>query len=545
MKDKILEYIKKNKFALILTLIYGVFIIIFSFFHEVWRDEVRALNYATEARSLLDLFHNLKVGNEGHPALWHVLLYIGYNIFHTTVILKVLNIIISIAAIYIFLAFSPFTKFQKTLFVFGFFPFYQFSIVNRSYSLIMLLLFLMCLLYQKRIQHILLFSFILALLANTHSISIFITYAFFISLVTEYILSFSKTYRNKYQFKHPITIVSFFIVMLGILFSFYVGFPDQNVTYTQYYNLDFDTILQLLKKVFLLPALYLYRIMGLSQTYFLAILFFIYCIYLFLLKPVQFIIFYLGMVVIEIFFNAAYYPRTWHLGIVYIFIISIFWVDLLITPESWLSSKPLFKITNFFKNKFIIYKNFYITILLIIQVSYALPAIYNDLNNDFSSSEILANDIKNDIIMKNAIIVSEPDEYAESLMYYIDNKIYIPREGRFGKTVRWSLKYTKTFFSLDELLQAVSSVSAQFKKPVVIITTYRDLGINGPFVKDITQGRIFTYDEASLMRFLEQTVLFKNYKDASGFDDVSGMHLENYDVYIYPKDYAERFKQGN
>jgi len=36
MKDKILEYIKKNKFALILTLIYGVFIIIFSFFGAVF-----------------------------------------------------------------------------------------------------------------------------------------------------------------------------------------------------------------------------------------------------------------------------------------------------------------------------------------------------------------------------------------------------------------------------------------------------------------------------------------------------------------------------
>src|SRR3989344_8166534 len=130
MKDKISAYIKKNKFALILTLVYGVFIITLSSFHEVWRDEVRALNYATEARSLLDLFHNLKINNEGHPALWYILLYIGYNIFHTTVILKVINSVISIAAIYIFLAFSPFTKIQKILFVFGFFPIYEYSVIN-------------------------------------------------------------------------------------------------------------------------------------------------------------------------------------------------------------------------------------------------------------------------------------------------------------------------------------------------------------------------------------------------------------------------------
>jgi len=403
-------------------------------------------------------------------------------------------------------------------------------------------MFLVCLLYKKRTKHILLFSFILALLANTHSISIIIVYAFFISLLVEYILSFTKTYRYKYQFNHSITIISFFILIIGILFSFYVGFPDQNVTYTHYYNLEFDTILQLLKKSFLLPTSYLHGVMGLTQLYFTVILFFLFCVYLFLLKPIQFIIFYLGILVMEIFFNTAYYPRSWHLGFEYIFIISVFWIDLSIMPELWLSNNFLKKITNLLKDKFIIYKNFYISIILLMQVSYAIPPILNDLNNDFSSSKILANDIKNDIILKDAIIVGEPDEYAETLMYYIDNEIYIPREDRFGKTVRWSSKYTKIFFSLDDLLRAVKKVSDQYNKPVIIITTYRDMGIRGPFIKDITQGRIFMYDETSLMQFLEQTAKYKSYKNSLGFSYESSVHLENYDVYIYPSDYVERFQ---
>ena len=71
------------------------------------------------------------------------------------------------------------------------------------------------------------------------------------------------------------------------------------------------------------------------------------------------------------------------------------------------------------------------------------------------------------------------------------------------------------------------------------------MGIKGPFVKDITQGRIFTYDEASLMQFLEQTAKYKTYKKSSGFDYESSAHSENYDVYVYPSDYVERFKNNS
>ena len=214
-----LTFIKKHRFVFLFTCIYACIIIFVSPFHEVWRDEVRALNYATEARSIPDLLKNLH--NEGHPALWHLILYFGYNIFHTKVILKIFNIIICIFAIFIFLLKSPFTKFQKALFIFGYYPLYGYSIINRSYALAMLLLFILCALYKNRFEKILLFSVILFLFVNTHVLSLIIGYGFFLSLLVEYIVSlFQKIYKNRIRLKFFYIILNFLRFLPVFLLNF-------------------------------------------------------------------------------------------------------------------------------------------------------------------------------------------------------------------------------------------------------------------------------------------------------------------------------------
>lgn len=534
MKEKILEYIKKNKFALILTLVYGIFIIILSSFHEVWRDEVRALNYATEANSLWDLFKNLKISNEGHPALWHTLLYIGYHIFHSTIILKILNIIISVSAIYIFLTFSPFTRLQKLIFIFGYFPFYQFSVINRNYALAMLLLFSICALYKVRFKKILIISFLLFLFANTHVLTNIITFAFLLSLLVEYIYKLNNG-DEEIRGRHIKISLGFIVILLGIAISLLQSIPNANATLTAINNIEIDGAIKSFYDSFLKPISSSYTGFGFSSSYiFLAIIIWFYYAYLFSFRPFIFLNVFIGIFIIEIFSRNIIMLPLRQQGIVYIYLVSIFWIDVGSHHDLLIYKKYFTGQLINFKNCIQQYKFAFFNFILLIQLSLMPLAVYQDIKMEYSSSKRLANDIFKNKDLREGILIGDMDEYVESLSYYINNPIYIPREKKFNKTVSWSTENTP-FFSLSDILNTAQYLNKTYNKPVIIVLTYRDLGINGPFIRLITAHRIFEYDINSLEEFMKQTIFFGSYKNAYGVMYDTERFKENYDVYIFPK----------
>lgn len=65
------EYIKKNKFNIIITVIYAIITLVIIMYHENWRDEAQSWLIAREL-GLIDIFKQMKY--EGHPALWYLIL---------------------------------------------------------------------------------------------------------------------------------------------------------------------------------------------------------------------------------------------------------------------------------------------------------------------------------------------------------------------------------------------------------------------------------------------------------------------------------------
>ena len=74
------------KLALVATLAYGVVVTVLASHHELWRDEVRALNIAAHSGTPAQLVRRLE--NEGHPILWYLLLYAGYHLTGTMLVIK-------------------------------------------------------------------------------------------------------------------------------------------------------------------------------------------------------------------------------------------------------------------------------------------------------------------------------------------------------------------------------------------------------------------------------------------------------------------------
>ena len=100
--------------------------------HEMWRDEVQAWLMAYESRGLTDLLDWLVV--EGHPAGWYLLLKPLTWISADPVWMQMLHGLIAAASAGLVLWASPFRWRNRVLLVFGYYGFYEYAVISRSYA---------------------------------------------------------------------------------------------------------------------------------------------------------------------------------------------------------------------------------------------------------------------------------------------------------------------------------------------------------------------------------------------------------------------------
>lgn len=511
---KIIIYIYKQKAILLLTLIYGVSVIFISSFHEVWRDEVRALSIVMDSRDIIQLFKNLH--NEGHPGLWYLILYFGFKLTRAVVVLKIVSILIAISAIYVFLKRAPFLWIQKILFVFGFFPLYEYSVISRNYGFSMLLLFLFCSLYKERFKNIFLVSIVLFLLANTNAHSLIIVIAIFLSMFIElihYKAGLIKSNQNLGKIA-----IGFSIIIIGILFSIVQIYPDKTTIVTGVHFLDFFSVIKAGIKALVFPGRLFSASLGLNNAVFVTLVIWLSYVYLLLRAPFLFIIFFTSLTGLGMFFLLIYGAEMYHQGFLYLLIVAIFWIGSLVNEGGKVTIEP-FNMASAFINK---HKNTFFSFLLIMQIFMAYPAVKAELFADYSSSKIFGKFLKDHLDLKDAIIIGEPDYLLESIAYYVTNPIYIPREQRFGKTVKLTTD-SRRKLSLGELLNIAQKLKDEFNKPIVI-ATWLNLSPQRPFTLVYSYNKIFTCSPEQLKMFLENTTKIVSFHDA--------ISDENYDVFV-------------
>ena len=163
----------RNRFAAAVTLAFVVAGGLGMLRHEMWRDELQAWLLAAESGSLPELFHNLRY--EGHPALWHLVLFAVSRVTSAPWVMQVLHLAIAAAAVFFFARNAPFSRRARALFAFGYFPLFEYGVISRSYSLGLLLVLAFASLAPRRIdpkglsRGYLHLGIVLALLANANA----------------------------------------------------------------------------------------------------------------------------------------------------------------------------------------------------------------------------------------------------------------------------------------------------------------------------------------------------------------------------------------
>jgi hypothetical protein len=108
-------------------------------FHEPWRDEAQAWLLARD----LDLFSLLRqvLVEEGTPPLWHLILFPLPRLGLPYGSMQAVHVALSVTAVGLFTATSPFSRWQKASFAFSYLMLFEYAVLARSYVLSVVLVF--------------------------------------------------------------------------------------------------------------------------------------------------------------------------------------------------------------------------------------------------------------------------------------------------------------------------------------------------------------------------------------------------------------------
>lgn len=154
--------------------------------HEMWRDELQAWMIAEWSGSLVELVRNMSY--DGHPPLWYLLLYAVTRFTHDPTAMQFLHLGIAAAAVYVFARCAPFSRLNRALFCFGYFPAYEYAVISRNYAAGVLCLFAFCAVYRPGAgKRYLALAVPLALLANTSAYGLMLAAALSLMVAYEFV----------------------------------------------------------------------------------------------------------------------------------------------------------------------------------------------------------------------------------------------------------------------------------------------------------------------------------------------------------------------
>ena len=218
-------------------------------FHEAWRDESQAWILAkqlswTQIPALC--------ASEGHPALWFYLLKITILLGLPFRYFSVISIFFMTAALGIFLFRSDFHVISKLLVVLSPLFFYYNPVICRNYSVMMLLICLICAIWDNRHEKPVIYGLLAALLFQTHVL----IFGLAIGLTLEMCLNLivNKKHRDLKHFTGLFIPVLSFVLMLFEL--------KQDAGSKNFINITGDYLLDRLKGGNLIP-----RLLGISNLF--------------------------------------------------------------------------------------------------------------------------------------------------------------------------------------------------------------------------------------------------------------------------------------
>lgn len=149
----------------VMLAVYAVITFIGAINHEMWFDETQAWNIARD-NDIAGIIRAMQY--EGHPPLWHFILFVFSHLGFSCDVMPLISWFFSVVTVALIAYKMPFNLIVKGSVIFsGGFLFFN-SVISRVYCLIPLLLCLIAILYPNRKKYAVVYGLLVGLLATTH-----------------------------------------------------------------------------------------------------------------------------------------------------------------------------------------------------------------------------------------------------------------------------------------------------------------------------------------------------------------------------------------
>ncbi len=490
---KIYSFIRANWLFIIALTAYVIFVGITIYFHEIWEEEMHAWVFARDSHSLSELYSNLKY--EGHPILWYVVLYLISRFFHSPVAMQVVHFGIAIALILVFIRNAPFSRLQKILFIFGYFPVFEYSVLARNYGIGVLLLFIYCSVYGGREKRLILLAMLLMLLAHTSLMG------FIVAVVLGSVLGWEILVK---RVKIPVNYLvgSGSIYVVGLYTAYLKLIPPQNYGYRLDWFMHFDikriaiVFLSFWRGMIPLPQWSVhywnynffipnfqketsYVTNGIGELFatnlgsmlllvvagIISVLMIAYIFILFYSRRFILYIYAACSVMFYFLFYVVYWGYVRHYGFYFVMFIVCLWL-FYYYPAAQIKSKLLAR-ANFWAEQ---YKSLFISLLLFTHVLAGIFAGVMDWKYSFAGGKAVSEYIQT-LNAKNLLLIGDIDDAMTPISGYTGEKFYFPRTGRSGTFIIADNNRTKNL-TQDELLRRTDVYVGQKKQEGLLVLNY-------------------------------------------------------------------------
>ena len=491
---------------------YATTIVIGAAHHELWRDEVVPLSIAREMPSFSEVWRMVR--HEGHPILWYVILRYSYFVFGSTAVLPVASVLIAIAAIVVFVTQARLPLWLKALFVFGYIPIFEYSVLARANGLAMLLLFAFCALYAARERYRISAALALGALANTSAMG-FVTAAGAGAMVAVDAIIASR--HGERPTRRALLATAVYVA--GLAHAVVANAPDPSTLPLPLYHHSVATVVAAVRNAILSPAAHSASFLWIPLTSV-----WLWLAFAFLWRRPGLLAFLaLSLIGFELLFTLVYPASPRQKGYVLLVVIATVWLwnalarhgvpeaaGTLARAERWLGRVLLVSLT----------------VTLGYQVVLGMRNVVDDVRFEYASSRRLGSLIASDPRLERAIVIGEPEDLTESLPYYRDNRIYLPQEKAFRHWLMWIPGGRRGDYNLAELLATATELRGRYDTPVVMALGW---WLDGRDAQRMYAGTYveqnFTMSAADREEFLARTEFLGRLRDATFTD-------ENYDVFV-------------
>jgi len=473
---------------MIITLLFSVIAGFGIYHHEMWRDELEIFMEMRDVPGFLALFPDI----QPLPNLYLSLLYPLIKLWPDPVTFQLFHLLLITLAVFIFNKYSPFNHLQKIFFTFSYFIVFEYGIISREYSMLLLFVFFLVYLITRKKQNFILIALSMVILSNHHLYGIFVSISIFIYEVfylAPRVKGLAPEDKRKLRMAVLLLIISslyivpqYFLLLKWNRYAATFGQAPYFMTIRSIWNaflpVPYSTGMDFWGTN-ILPFPQMYSKTAVAAEFITAgnilavtvsLLILAVNIIIFSRKLPVLIVFLINTSLQLIFLQrlSVFYIR--YQGPLLIIFLYNYW--LLSHADEKLDWRAFHGITNFFTKPFFVslrrFASPFVTFILFIQFCTGIFCYIQDVRYPFTASNEAAKYIKEQGLNNN-IMAGYMDYVAQTISGHLNQKIFYPQKGGFGTHMVWRDKNRRDTMSQNEVLDSAIGIHYQTGRNVLLI----------------------------------------------------------------------------